>query len=87
MCKSSLSDYSYAYILVKVTIPVAAATFAASNNDNKKLVLKIVLHLLIAKSKINNTKINNAQDIDVVISIYNSIDYSKNLSRTSAHQL
>ena len=40
MCKPSLSDYSYAYILVKVTIPVAAATFAASNNDNKKLVFK-----------------------------------------------
>ena len=46
-----------------------------------------MLRLLIAKSKINNTKINNAQGIDVVMSICNSIDYSKNLSRTSVHQL
>ena len=49
MLKSSLCDYSDAYILVKGTITVnnTAAQGAAANNTNKKVILKIVLHLLI----------------------------------------
>ena len=48
MLKSSLCDYSDAYILVKGTITVnnAAAADADANNTNK--YLKIVLHLSIA---------------------------------------
>ena len=50
MLKSSLSDYSDAYILVKGTITVnnTAAAGADANNTNKKVNVKIVLHLLIA---------------------------------------
>ena len=49
MLKSSLCDYSDAYILVKGTISVnnTAAQGAAANNTNKKVILKTVLHLLI----------------------------------------
>ena len=49
MLKSSLCDYSDAYILVKVTNSVnkTAAQGAAANNINKKVILKTVLHLLI----------------------------------------
>ena len=35
------------------------------------------------KNEINNTKIDNAKDIDTVILIYNLIEYSDNYSKTS----
>ena len=49
MLKSSLCDYSDAYILAKGTISVTntAAAGAAVNNDDIKVYLKTVLHLLI----------------------------------------
>ena len=47
MLKSSLCDYSDAYILVEETITVVdtSAAGAAASNTNKKVVLKIVHHL------------------------------------------
>ena len=51
MLKSSLCDYTDAYILVKGTVTVndtAAAPAAAANNTNEKVNLKVVLHLLFA---------------------------------------
>ena len=48
--RSHLRDYSDAYILVKrtITVPNTAAAGVAVNNINKKVIFKIVLHLLIA---------------------------------------
>ena len=50
MIRSNLFDYSDAYILVKgtITVPSTAAASATVNDTNKKVVFKIVLHLLIA---------------------------------------
>ena len=50
MLRSSLCDYSDAYILVKgnITVNKTAAEVAAANSTKKKLILKIALHLLIA---------------------------------------
>ena len=50
MIKSNLSDYSDTNILVKGTIivPNMVAAGVAVNTTNKKVILKIVLHLLIA---------------------------------------
>ena len=50
MLKSSLCDYSDAYILAKGSIIVnnTAAADVDANNTNKKVNLKIVLHLLTA---------------------------------------
>ena len=50
LLNSTLCDYSDAYMLVKGTItPNWAAADADANNDaNKQVMLKIVLHLLIA---------------------------------------
>ena len=47
LLKSSLCDYSDAYILVEETITVVdtSAAGAAASNTNKKVVLKIVHHL------------------------------------------
>ena len=48
MLRSSLIDYSDVYTLVKGTITVAntAAADANANNTNKKVIFKIVRHLL-----------------------------------------
>ena len=35
-------------------------------------------------SEINNTQVDNAEDIDIVIPMYNLIEYSDNYSQTSA---
>ena len=50
MLKSILCDYNDAYILIKetITVPNTAAADAHANNANKKVIFKMILHLLIA---------------------------------------
>ena len=57
MLKSSLCDYSGAYIIVKVTISVnnTAAAGAAVNNVNKKVIFKNCAPFTNCISEINNT--------------------------------
>ena len=38
---------------------------------------------IYCKSEINNTEIDNAKDIDIVMYMYNLIEYSNNYSKTS----
>ena len=85
MLKSSLCDYSDAYVHVKGTIAVnnTAAADANANNTNKKLIFKKRAPFTICISEINNTQIDNAKDIDIVMPIYNLIKYSDNYSKTS----
>ena len=83
MLKSSLCDYSDAYILVKGTITVnnTAAQGAAANNTNKKVIFKNCAPFTNCISEINNTQIDNAQDIDIVMPMYNLIEYSDNYAK------
>ena len=83
--KSSLCDYSDAYILVLGTITVnnTAAAPVAANNTNKKVLLKNCVPFTICISEINNTQADNAKGIDIVMLIYNLIEYSDNYSKTS----
>ena len=88
MLKSSLCDYSDAYILVKETITVnntaaAAAAAAAANNTNKKVIFKIWAPFIICISETNNTHVENTKDIDIVMPMYNLMEYSDNYSKTS----
>ena len=85
MLKSSLCDYSGAYILVKGTISVnnTAADGAAANNTNKKVIFKNCAPFTNCISEINNTQIDNAKDIDIVIPMYNLIEYSDNYAKTT----
>ena len=80
MLKSSLCDYSDAYILVKGTITVnnTAAQDAGANNINKKVIFKNCAPFTNCISEINNTQIDNAKDTDIVMPMYNLIDYSDN---------
>ena len=83
--KSSLCDYSDAYILVKGTISVNnnAAQGAAANNTNKKVIFKNCAPFTNCISEINNTQIDNAKDIDIVMTMYNLIEYSDNYAKTT----
>ena len=87
MLKSSLCDYSYAYILVKgrITITGAGDDAAARQADerNKGAIFKNCAPFTNCKSELNNTEIDNAKDIDIVMPLYNLIEYSDNYSKTS----
>ena len=63
MPRSSLCDYSDAYILVKgnITVNNTASAGATANNTNKKLVFKNCAPFISCISKINNTQIDNAE--------------------------
>ena len=47
------------------------------------MVFKICSPFTNCISEVNNTQIDNAKDIDVVIPMYNLIEYSNNYSKTS----
>ena len=85
MLKSSLCDYSDAYILVNGAISVTntAAAGAAANNTNKKVIFKNCASFTNCISEINNTQIENAKDIDIVMPKYNLIEYSDNYAKTT----
>ena len=83
MLRSSLCDYSDAYILVKETITVAQETAATPNNANKKVIFKNCASFTNCIGRMNNTQIVNAYDIDVAMSMYNLIEYSDNYSKAS----
>ena len=85
MLKSSLCDYSDAYILVKgiITVNNTGADDDAANNTKKKVIFKNCAPLTNCISEINNTQIDNAKNIDIVMPMYNLIEYSDNYSKTS----
>ena len=84
MLKSSLCDYNDAYILVKGTISVNNTTQgAAANNTNKKVIFKNCAPFTNCISEINNTQIDNAKDIDIVMPMYNLIEYSDNYAKAT----
>ena len=72
--RSSLCDYSDAYILVKGNISVNNPAGAAANSANEKVIFKNCVPFTIYISKISNTQRDNAQSTDIVISMYNLIE-------------
>ena len=80
MLRSDLCDYSDAYIVAKGKIIV-------TNPDNdaydKKLAFKNNAPFTSCISKMNNALIDSAEDLDVVMPIYNLIGYSKNYRKTT----
>ena len=87
MLKSSLCDYSDAYILVKGKIKIRgegddAATRQADERD-KGVAFKNCAPFINCISDINNTQVGNAKDIDIVMPMYNLIEYSDNYAKTT----
>ena len=83
--KYSLCDYSDAYIHYRGTIAVnnIAAADANANNTNKKVIFKNCAPFTKCISEINNTNVDDVKDIDIVVPMYNLIEYSDNYSKTS----
>ena len=80
--RSNLCDYSDAYILVSGTITVAEVATGGGNNGIQ-VVFKNCAPFTNCISEINNTQIENAKNIDVVMPMYNLIEYSNNYLKTS----
>ena len=80
MLRSDLCDYSDAYIFVKEKITV---TNPNDNAYDKKLALRNNAPFFSYISKISNALIDNAEDLDIVMPIYNLLEYSKNYRKTT----
>ena len=79
--RSDLCDFSDAYIVVKGDFTVEGNNNA--NKRNKNLVLKNNAPFINCITKINGIKIDNAEDLDVVMPMYNLLEYSKNYKKTT----
>ena len=62
----------------------ATATNTANNNafGEKKLFFKNNAPFINCISKTNGVKIDNAEDLDVIMTMYNLLEYSKNCRKT-----
>ena len=80
MLRSDLCDYADAYILVNGTITVTAAAGANNIRDkkNRKLILKNNAPFVSCMTRINGELIEDADDLDIVMPMYNLLEYSKN---------
>ena len=87
MLKSSLWDYSDAYILVKGTTTIngigADAAARRADEREKGVAFKNCASFTNCISEINNTQVDNAKDIDIVMPMYNLIEYSHNYPKTT----
>ena len=87
MLRSNLCDYSDAYILVKGTVTVNGVVNGAENEilrRNRTLILKNNAAFASCMTKINNEFIEDVDDLDIVIPMYNLLEYSKNYRKTIA---
>ena len=81
MLRSDLCDYSDAYLVMKGDITLEGDNDA--NKRNKNLAFKNNAPFINCISKINGIKIDNPEDLDVVMPIYNLLEYSKNHRKTT----
>ena len=84
MLRSSLYDYRDAYIPItgNTSVNNTAGDKAKANNTNKKVIFKNCAPFTNCISKINNTQVDNAKDINIVMPMYNVKEYSDNYSKT-----
>ena len=81
MLRSDLCDFNDAYIVVKGDITPEGDNYA--NKRNKNVAFKNNAPFINCISKINGVKIDNAEDLDVVMPMYNLLEYSKNYRKTT----
>ena len=81
MLRSDLCDFSDVYVVVKGTITVTQTS--NKSRKNRSLAFKNNAPFISSISKINNTLIDNAEDLDVVMPMYNLIKYGKNYRKTT----
>ena len=87
MLRSNLCDYSDAYILVKGTTTVTALGANNGTNNirdkkNRPLILKNNAPFASCITRINGELIEDADDLGIVMPMYNLLEYSKNYRKT-----
>ena len=86
MLKSSLSDYINPYIVVKATIKIARVGenngARESDERNKRVIFEYCTPFTDCICEINNTQIDNTHYLDVVMPMYNLIEYIDNYPKT-----
>ena len=80
MLRSNLCDYSDAYILVEGTVTVAGNNLR--DRQNRPLILKNNAPFVLCITRINGELIEYADDLDIVMPMYNLLEYSKNYRKT-----
>ena len=80
MLRSDLCDYADAFISVNGTTTVAGNN--PRGRQNRPLILKNNAPSISCISKINNELIEDAEDLDIVMSMYNLLEYSKIYRKT-----
>ena len=74
-------QFSDEYIVVKGDISLKCDNNA--NKRNKNLAFNNNASFIYCISKINSIKIDNAEDLDVVMPMYNLLEYSKTYRKTT----
>ena len=80
MLRSNLCDYNDTYIVVTGSITVVNEN---DDNYNKTLAFKNNAPFTACISNINGALIDNAEDLDVAMPMYNLLEYSKNYEKTA----
>ena len=81
MLKSYLCGFSDAYIIVEGDITLEGDNNA--NKQNKNFAFKSNAPFINCISKVNSVKIDNAEDLDLVMLMYNLLEHSKNYRKTT----
>ena len=82
MLRSDLCDYSDTYIVVKGFVNVSADE-RDRDKMNRQVILKNNAPFISCVSKINGVLVENAKDLDIVMPMYNLLEYSKKYSKIS----
>ena len=80
MLRYDLCDFNDAYIVEKGTITITNRDGA---KRNKSVAFKNNAPFINCSSKLNGIKIDDAEDLDVVMPMYNLREYSKNYRKTT----
>ena len=81
MLRFDLFDFNDAYIVVKVTITVTEPD--NTTNNNKEVAFKNNAPFINCISNFNSIKIDNAEDLDVAMLMYNLLEYSKDYRKAT----
>ena len=82
--KPNLCDYADAYILVDGTIRAANANADVGNNVGTRLALKNCAPFTKFNLEINDEHVDTAENLDIVMPMYNLIEYPDNYQNSSA---
>ena len=80
MLRSDLCDYANAYILVNGEIEVNGNN--PRDRQNRPVILKKNAPFISCITKINDKLIEDVDDLDIVMPLYNLLEYSKNYKKT-----